>query len=442
MSIQTAFSRRVRRCGQFGANLDRIPQHRGRERDGDMRGGCCSWRSNATERCAPGRSSARADLALQRRDAVGDIVVRARTTRLVDCSTSLQQTVGDPQSAQSPAALVGALQNALTQAAAAPQDPARSARRSIPRNRWRRAQQRQRRFRRRAAGRRGMTQAVATINSLLGAIRRRQRPDRVGAARAAPICPTPRTSATQFFRVSRGRSESETVAAPNGDTSIYTEAAFRLFQDGARKVDNECDTTFTAWRRRRRRLTSTASPSPARRRDADQSPARSRASRKFATSAAPAYQTQLDEIARGLGRRLRADGSDRLVGAGRTGVFTWSVVARAAGRTDSGLAGRSPSIRASILGRRRCDALRDGGIGGAPPAYAYNPAGRFLQGPLARSFRRARCVAILRSQSGHPGLLKRYRFLHEFGRLAGGARKDAGDSRRKPAPSPRRRRQP
>src|SRR5487761_2164292 len=142
-----------------------------------------------------------------------------------------------PQSAQSPAALIGGLQTALTQAAAAPQDPAAlgaavDAAKTLASTLNNDSAQAQT-ARSQADG--AMTRSVAQINSLLaefGTVNAQI----VAGARTGANASDAADRRDSILTALAGQIGIKTVVGAKGDTAIYTDSGVPLFQESARTV--------------------------------------------------------------------------------------------------------------------------------------------------------------------------------------------------------------
>jgi flagellar hook-associated protein 1 len=290
---------------------------------------------------------------------------------------SLQQTVGTPQAESSPAALVGALQTSLTQAASAPQDTsslnavvlaagnlssALNAASATIQDARRQADV-------------DMSASVDKINSLL---------DQFGSANTA-IVVGKQTGADVSDALDRrdvilGDLSNEigisTVTGANGDTAIYTDSGATLFQGSARSVKMGATPVFAAGVAGASvyvdgvAVTGPSATMPI------QSGALAGLS-KVRDVVAPTYQSQLDEIARGLIVAFsQKDQSASPSLPDRTGLFTWSGAPSLSSGSSAGLASDirlDPTADPSVGGNSSL--VRDGGIGASAGAYVYNSTG-------------------------------------------------------------------
>ncbi len=291
--------------------------------------------------------------------------------------SSLQQTVGDPQSAQSPAALIGGLQTALTQAATAPQDPvtlgaAVDAAKTLATTLNKDSAQAQAA---RSQADSAMMQSVAQINSLLtefGTVNAQI----VAGARTGTNASDAADRRDSILTALAGQIGIKTVVGAKGDTAIYTDSGVPLFQESARMVSMTPTSTFAPGSVGKAVYVDGVSVAGA----SAAMPIKSGALAGLAQVrdvTAPTYQNQLDEIARGLiGAFAQTDQSGSSAPA-RTGLFAWSGAPSIPSGATSGLAAQI-SVDASVDPTAGGDAtlLRDGGIGsgGAGP-YVYNSSG-------------------------------------------------------------------
>lgn len=313
------------------------------------------------------------------RDAALDAGSTAATNEVVAAAlASLQGTVGDLQSASSPAALVGALQSALTQAAAAPQDPGALESAVVSARR--------------------MADALNSANATIQGVRAdadaamRASVDKLQSALNefadvnAKIVLAKATGADASDALDRRDAllvdishevGVRAIAAPDGGIAIFTDSGVPLFQGAPRQVTMAPGATPTA-----------ASGGEAVYVDGvavigggATMPVKSGALagavyvRDVATVK---YQAQVDELARGMIEAFaQQDMSSAPTAPDRTGLFTWSGAPALPAAAVKGLSGEislDPSVDPTAGGNVAL--LRDGGIGaGAPSVYVYNREG-------------------------------------------------------------------
>lgn len=298
---------------------------------------------------------------------------------LSDGVNMLDQTVGDPATGQSPSALLGDLADALQQYSASPSDTtlaqaamtAASNVVGVLNNATTTIQG----VRKQADT--DMATAVQTVNSLLQQFQTANTRIVLGLQSGADITDAQDTRDSILSQLSQQVGIS-TSTAPNGSMSIYTDSGVTLFQVTARTVTFQPTTTFTAGASGNAVMvdgvpvTGSSSPMPIQ-------------SGKLAGLAnlrdnvAVTYQSQLDEVARGL---IDAFSESDQTGAGNPdapGLFTYSgAPAMPAASVVPGLAGDirlNASVDPSQGGN--INLLRDGGIAntGAVTVYSYNTTG-------------------------------------------------------------------
>lgn len=284
----------------------------------------------------------------------------------------LHATVGDPQRESSPAALAGALQNALTQAAAQPANPlamqnavgaADKLARSL--NAATQATQSVR-----ADADRQMAEGVARINDLLADFDRVNTQIVRGTASGANVSDAlDRRNA--ILKDLSGYVGVSTLTGKNGDMSIYADGGATLYQGGPRSVTLAPTSTFApgvsggAVYIDGVAVTGSGAAMPLR-------TGSLAGLARVRDETAPLFQAQLDEIARGL---VDAFAETSASAPDRTGLFAWTGGPTPPALSQTrGLAGAiriDPAVDPNAGGDARL--LRDGGIGGA--AYVYNATG-------------------------------------------------------------------
>lgn len=291
--------------------------------------------------------------------------------------SALAQTIGDPASGQSPAALIGDLSRALIQAASSPQDQTgliagvQAAKKLVQALNAGAAATQATRLQADSE----MGAAVDKVNSLLSQFSELDTAIVMGKRSGANISDAldRRDSVLSDLSAQIGVS---TVTGADGDMSVYTDSGVTLFQGGARKVTFQPSTALAAGVSGAAvyadgvAITGASAAMPI------QSGALAGLS-EVRDVIAPKYQAQLDEAARGL---VLAFGQKDQSGASlpdRTGLFTWSGQPSLPLTTSPGLSAAisiDPSVDVAAGGN--ASLLRDGGIGGgAQPAYVYNSSG-------------------------------------------------------------------
>ncbi len=311
------------------------------------------------------------DLALQEADLAATAQAGAESA-LAAAFDRMHVVVGDPQSETSPAALVSALQGALVQATAQPSNPlgaqgAVGAADTLARalNAATIATQTAR-----ADADRQIGDQVARINALLADFdRANTQVVRANATGAPANDALDRRNA--ILKELSGYVGIATLNGKNGDMSIYADGGATLYQGGPRSVTMESTATFAAGVNGAAvYIDGVAVTGPtagmALRAGSLAGLARAR------DEAAPAFQSQLDEIARGL---VVAFAESSPSAPDRTGLFAWSGgPSLPAVGAATGLAGSiriDPAVDPAAGGNALL--LRDGGIGGA--AYIANTTG-------------------------------------------------------------------
>lgn len=298
---------------------------------------------------------------------------------IVDGLEKLQLTVGDPEAGHSPAAMIGALRNAVQQYAAAPdnmlmaqamlesaKDVAlilQSASTTVQQTR--------------AAADAAMVDSVARINELLGKFETLNndivRGTRTGGDVTAEMDARDRVMVDLAEEIGL-----HVVRRPDNDIALYTDSGVTLFETTARAVMLNPTPIFTATTAGHAVLVdgvpvtgSSAAMAIDTGRLAGLTELRDRVS--------ITYQGQLDEIARGLvGSFAESDQGSPPTLPDIPGLFTWpgAPAMPASGVILPGLAATiSVNPNADPEQGGSLERLRDGGIGDPiQPAYDYNPA--------------------------------------------------------------------
>ena len=300
----------------------------------------------------------------------------ANQRAIVEALEQLEQTINDTELDASPAALVQRLSNALQQYTAAPDSTAHAqaavgAARDLS-NALNRATDVVQQVRSQADA--DIAGAVENLNTLLARFES-VNTEIVKGTRAGADVTDYLDQRDQLLKEISQEVGIRTVTRANDDMAIYTDSGVTLFDVAARKVTFQATPVFTA----------TTSGNVV---YADGVPITGSATTmgigsgrihglaKVRDDIAVTYQSQLDEIARGLITAFaESDQSAVPVLPDVTGLFTWNGGPALPGTTLApGLAG-TIRISAVVDPDQGGDAklVRDGGIGGA--AYVYNSAG-------------------------------------------------------------------
>ncbi|MDE2579179.1 MAG: flagellar hook-associated protein FlgK [Hyphomicrobiales bacterium] len=313
-----------------------------------------------------------ADAALQEA-ALSSVSVSAASQAESDAIAKLAQTIGDTQGGASPTAQLAAFQTAMVTASGAPQDAsavtgAITAAKNLAASLQGASATTQQT---RADADKAMANSVATINSLLSQFDEANKAVVRGTASGSDVADAldQRGAILQQLAQQIGVSA---VSGRNGDVALYTDSGVALYQDGARSVSMAPTSTFTAGQTGRAvyvdgvAVTGASAAAPL------QSGALAGLARVRDVTA-PAYQAQLDEVARGL-INASAQNDPAGVAPARTGLFTWSGGPALPGGMTRGLAS-DLSVDPAVDPARGGDwtALRDGGIGSA--TYKTNTTG-------------------------------------------------------------------
>ncbi|MDE2361494.1 MAG: flagellar hook-associated protein FlgK [Hyphomicrobiales bacterium] len=291
--------------------------------------------------------------------------------------TSLQQSVGDPSSGTSPASLISGLNSALVQAAASPQNPASlgaavdAAKSLAGALNSASAQVQSTRTLADAA----MSQSVSTINSLLQKFSAANNSIVAGEKSGADVSDALDrrdallTSLAQQIGI-------KTVSGPGGDTAIYTDNGATLFQGGAAREVSMTPTTTLSPGVAGNAVYVDGAPITGKGAGAPLQGGALAGLSTIRDVTSQTYQTQLDEIARGL---INATSQSDQTGGGaapRTGLFTWSGAPSTPSGPTNGVAAQikvDPTVDPASGGN--VNLLRDGGIGAGASAYVSNPTG-------------------------------------------------------------------
>ena len=312
-----------------------------------------------------------ADAALQEADLSANSQASADNA-LAATFERLHAVFGDPQSESAPAALVGALQSALIQAANQPSNPlalqdAVGAADDLARALNAASVETQAA---RASADRQMADGIGKINDLLADFDRVNTQIVRGVASGVDVNDA-LDKRNAILKDLSGYVGLSTIVGGDGDMAIYAYGGATLYQGGARQVSMAPNATFAAGvngaavyidgvavtgASAGMTLRSGALAGLARARDQD----------------APAFQAQLDEIARGLTTTFAEASTSAPV---RTGLFAWSGgPAPPSTAQSAGLAGSiriDPAVDSRVGGNVLL--LRDGGVGGG--AYIVNSSG-------------------------------------------------------------------
>jgi flagellar hook-associated protein 1 len=300
----------------------------------------------------------------------------AANSAIAKALSELQNTVGDASTAQSPAALMGALQTSLTTAAASPQNSAVLADAVSAASKLASslnvASARTHDVRAQADA--GIAAGVEKINALLAQF----------DVTNASIVAGSQTSADVSDALDRrdailadlaGQIGITAVATRDGGMALYTDTGATLFQGSPREVRINTTTGFSA---------DVFGASVTVDGVAVAGPAATLATHSGALAGyarirdvdAPAYRSQLDEMARGLISAFAQQDQSGGGASARTGLFTWSGGPALPSGPTAGLAGQidvDPTVDPAAGGD--ANLLRDGGIGMGAGAYVYNPNG-------------------------------------------------------------------
>lgn len=300
-----------------------------------------------------------------------------RNQAIVDSLDQLNQTIGDVEQDASPAAMVSKLADALQQYSAAPQDDIRAqaaiSAATDTANTLNAATDVVQQTRTRADNQ--IADSVASLNNLLANFEEINRNIVTGTQSGADITDL-LDSRDQLLTDISKEIGIRTVERDNHDFAIYTDSGVTLFETKARQVTFKSTLAFNATTTGNAVLvdgvdvTSSASPLPI-------NSGRIKGLIQVRDETTVTYQSQLDEIARGLITAFsERDQSVTPTLPDATGLFSYSgsPAVPPAGTVVTGLAGQI-SINAAADPSQGGDAalLRDGGINGA--AYVYNSGG-------------------------------------------------------------------
>ena len=296
-----------------------------------------------------------------------------------DSLSRLQATVGDPEDDSSPAALVGKLAQSLQLYATSPQEVTGAAAAVAS-------------ARDLANALNGATTAVQTVRAqadadIAGSVERinglLSQLEEVNAAITGRAAQTPEVNdyLDQREKILSQLSEEigiKTVSRGNNDIAVYTDSGVTLFEGRARAVSFQPTTSFTAGMAGAAVYVDGVPVTGGSAAMALHS-GRLVGLTQVRDEVAPAYQNQLDEIARGLIEAFaESDQSAAPSLPDVPGLFTWAgAPAMPGGSLVPGLAG-SIAVNASVDPSAGGDPLllRDGGISDpGNPAYLYNQTG-------------------------------------------------------------------
>lgn len=300
----------------------------------------------------------------------------AQKSAVVDALDLLNQTVGDPADERSPAALTGTLRDALQTYSEAPGDVVRaqsvvSAARDLAfalKDATTAVQTV------RAEADAGIASSVARINSLLADFASINQQVVNGARSGDDI--TSELDRRDLILASLSEEIGiRTVTRAGNDMAIYTDSGVTLFERQPRTVSFTPIALFDATTEGQAvfadgvRITGAGAVMPA-------TSGRIAGLSAIRDQIAPACQSQLDELARGLVEAFaETDQSAAPSGAPQPGLFTFAGAAGVppSGTVVAGLAGRI-EVAARVDPAQGGDALllRDGDISGAGTAYVYN----------------------------------------------------------------------
>lgn len=301
-----------------------------------------------------------------------------QSSTIVDLLSRLNETVGDPALESSPAALVGKFRDALQTFAEAPDDDVRAqaavaSARTLA-NSLNGAADTVQQVRAQADA--AIGDSVDRVNALLAEFEEVNRAVVNGTHAGADVT----DQLDQRDRLLASLSEEigiRTVSRPGNDMAIYTDSGVTLFDQIPRQMSFQQTSIYDAGTVGHVvyadgvPITGDGSPMPV-------TTGRVAALADVRDKIAPAYQSQLDEIARGLIEAFAETDQAPPAGAALPGLFTFAGATGvpAPGALVTGLAG-GIAIAASVDPEQGGDPmlLRDGNISGGGADYVYNASG-------------------------------------------------------------------
>jgi flagellar hook-associated protein 1 FlgK len=287
----------------------------------------------------------------------------------------LNATIVDPESDASPAALVGALNDALQQYSAGPQDPVRAkvaldAAISLAEG-LNAATATVQEVRETADA--DIARSVETLNSTLADLEELNR-EIVKGTRVGADVTDQLDQRDQLISNISTEIGIRVVRRANDDVALYTDSGVTLFDNTARVVSFEATPVYTSTTAGNPlivdgvQVTGPGASMPI-------VGGRLKGLTDLRDTIAPTYQNQLDEIARGLIETFREVDQSGGGQPDATGIFSYSgsPAIPPSGVIVPGLAGEitvNPAVNPDLGGD--LDLIRDGGING--PDYDYNPA--------------------------------------------------------------------
>lgn len=288
----------------------------------------------------------------------------------------LNQTVGDPEQDSSPAAMVGKLDAALQQYSSGPQDAVRAqavleAAKDVTRS-LNSATQVVADVRQRADA--DIALGVEHVNELLAGVEQLNT-EIVKGTQLGDDVTDQLDSRDQLLAQMSTELGIRVVSRANNDVAVYTDSGITLFDHTARQLGFDTSPVYSP--------TTTGNPLlidgvPVTGPSASMpiGSGRLKGLTDIRDSIAVTYQSQLDEIARGMVETFAEQDQTGGGAPDATGMFSYggSPAVPAGGTLVAGLAGQI-SVSAAVDPGRGGDLnrIRDGGINGA--AYSYNPSG-------------------------------------------------------------------
>lgn len=295
---------------------------------------------------------------------------------LVNALDQLNLTIGDPEADSSPAALVGKLAETLQQFSSGPQDSIRAKAvldsAADLANALNSATDIVQDVRQRADG--DIQRSVDSLNTLLGQVQQVNREIVKGTQSGNDVTDQLDTRDRLLTEVA-AEIGIRVVARPNNDIAIYTDSGVTLFDNTARTVSFEATPVYSAATTGNPlvvdgvAVTGPTASMPI-------GSGRLKGLTDARDTHAVTYQSQLDEIARGLIETFRETDQSGAALPDATGLFSYggSPTVPASATIITGLAGQI-AVNAAVDPNQGGDLnlIRDGGINGA--AYNYNSSG-------------------------------------------------------------------
>jgi flagellar hook-associated protein 1 len=315
------------------------------------------------------------DAALFQKVLVANATVGAQQ-EIVNSLDTLNQTVADPEQDFSPAALVGKLSDQLQQYSAGPQDPIRAkavldAATDVA-NALNTATDTVQSVRSQADA--DIALSVSNVNNLLAQVQQVNTEIVKGTQLGRDVTDQLDTRDQLLTKIST-EIGIRVVARANNDVAVYTDSGVTLFDVSARSVSFDATPIYTAGTIGNPLVVDAVAvtgPSAS----MAIGTGRLKGLTDIRDTIAPTYQSQLDEIARGLIETFSEQDQTASGLPDATGLFSYggTPAVPATGAIATGIAGEisvNPAVNPDQGGN--LNLIRDGGINGA--SYDYNPGG-------------------------------------------------------------------